>query len=66
MLACSEAITIGRSVDKFVDYDDFIWINGDPRDDDVSNYDVNEPGRPWDKVRPEFMALIEKTFGPQE
>jgi len=52
--------------DKFVDYDDFIWINGDPRDDDVSNYDVNEPGRPWDEVRPEFMALIEKTFGPQE
>jgi len=52
--------------DKFVDYDDFTWINGDPRDDNVSNYDVNEPGRPWDEVRPEFMALIEKTFGPQE
>lgn len=52
--------------DKFFEYDDFTWINGDPRDDDVANYDVNEPGRPWSEVRPEFVALIEKTFGPDE
>jgi len=52
--------------DKFVDYDDFTWINGDPRDERVSSYDVNEPGRPWEEVRPEFLALIEKTFGPEE
>jgi len=23
-----------------------------------------EDGRPWNEVRPEFVALMEKTFGP--
>lgn len=51
---------------RFFDYDDFTWINGDPRDDDASNYDLQEKGRPWDEVRPELMALIDKTFGKAE
>lgn len=51
---------------RFFDYDDFTWINGDPRDDDAANYDLQEMGRPWDEVRPELMALIDKTFGKAE
>ena len=51
---------------RFFDYDDFTWINGDPREDDASKYNVQETGRPWSEVRPEFMALIDKTFGKPE
>ena len=51
---------------RFFDYDDFTWIGGDPRDDDASRYDLNETGRPWSEVRPEFLALIDKTFGKPE
>lgn len=51
---------------RFFDYDDFTWIGGDPRDDDASRYDLNETGRPWSEVRPEFLALIDKTFGQPE
>ncbi|MBX3476613.1 MAG: hypothetical protein KF910_03320 [Brevundimonas sp.] len=51
---------------RFFDYDDFTWINGDPRDDDPGRYDLNETGRPWSEVRPEFLALIDKTFGKSE
>lgn len=39
---------------------------GDPREDNAANYDLNEVGRPWSEVRPEFMALIDKTFGKPE
>lgn len=39
---------------------------GDPRDDSAADYDLNEVGRPWSEVRPEFMALIDKTFGKPE
>ena len=44
------------------DYDDFTWTDGDPRDDHVSNYDLNEPGRPWSEVRAELVELIDQTF----
>ena len=40
--------------------------DGDPHDDNAANYDLNEAGRPWSEVRPEFMALIDKTFGKPE
>lgn len=48
-----------------------VWAGGpnagdDPRDDNAANYDLNEVGRPWSEVRPEFMALIDKTFGKPE
>ncbi len=49
--------------DRFFDFDDFTWINGDPRKDDRGPADL-EGARDWDEVRPEFLALIEKTFGP--
>ena len=52
--------------DQLFSYDDFTWINGDPREEAVSSYDLNEEGRLWSEVRPEFVALIEKTFGPLE
>lgn len=39
---------------------------GDPREDNAANYDLNEVGRPWSEVRPEFVALIDKTFGKPE
>lgn len=48
---------------QFFDYDDFTWINGDPRDDHTSNDGLKEEGRPWSEVRAEFVALIDKTFG---
>ena len=49
---------------RFFDYDDFTWINGDPRYPDPEPADL-EGARDWDEVRPEFLALIEKTFGPE-
>lgn len=49
---------------RFFDYDDFKWPEGgDPREDNAADYDLKEPGRPWSEVRPEFVALIDKTFG---
>jgi hypothetical protein len=42
---------------RFFDYDDFTWINGDPRADTA---DVDEEGaRDWSEVRPEFEAYID-------
>lgn len=49
---------------KFFDYDDFTWINGDPRDHKLEPSDL-EGARDWDEVRPEFLAQIEKTFDPE-
>ncbi|MBU2379773.1 MAG: hypothetical protein KJ824_11470 [Alphaproteobacteria bacterium] len=49
---------------QLFDHDDFIWINGDPRTERLSPADF-EGARDWDEVRPEFLALIEKTFGPE-
>lgn len=49
---------------RFFDYDDFTWINGDPRKPDAAPASL-EGARDWDEVRPEFMALIETTFGPE-
>lgn len=48
-----------------------VWANatdegGDPGEDNAANHDLNEAGRPWSEVRPEFMALIDKTFGKPE
>ena len=52
---------------RLFDHDDFEWPEGgDPRDDRATNHDLNEVGRPWSDVRPEFMALIDKTFGKAE
>lgn len=39
---------------------------GDHREDNPANHDLNEVGRPWSEVRPEFVALIDKTFGKAE
>lgn len=39
---------------------------GNPGEDVAAAYDLNEAGRPWSEVRPEFMALIDKTFGKLE
>ena len=51
----------------FVDLEEVAWPEGgDPREDNAANYDLNEAGRPWSEVRPEFMALIDKTFGKPE
>ena len=33
---------------------------------DNAAHDLNEVGRPWSEVRPEFVALIDKTFGKAE
>ncbi|NBW09448.1 MAG: hypothetical protein EBR82_15640 [Caulobacteraceae bacterium] len=43
---------------------DRVWIGDAPSDldDEVSE----EGARDWSEVRPEFVALIEKTFGPAE
>jgi hypothetical protein len=49
---------------ELFDYGDFTWINGDPRDPEPEPADL-EGARDWDEVRPEFLALIEKTFGPE-
>lgn len=45
---------------QLFDYDDFTWINGDPRDDHADNYDLKEPGRPWSEVRPELIARLNR------
>lgn len=49
---------------RFFDYDDFTWINGDPRDHKLEPADL-KGARDWREVRPEFLALIEETFGPE-
>lgn len=51
---------------RFFDYDDFNWINGDPRNDPLEAPGLREGGRPWEEVRPDFLALIDKTFGKPE
>jgi hypothetical protein len=51
---------------RFFDYDDFTWINGDPREVSPASHELNETGRPWSEVRPDFVALIDKTFGKPE
>lgn len=60
-----EALAAMLLDDQLFSYDDFTWINGDPLEEAVSE-DLSEEGRPWSEVRPEFVALIEKTFGPSE
>lgn len=39
---------------------------GDHGEGNATNHDLNEVGRPWSEVRPEFIALIDKTFGKPE
>ncbi|NBB64029.1 hypothetical protein GVN18_32710 [Pseudomonas sp. ODNR1LW] len=51
---------------RFFDYDDFTWVNGDPRDDRSSLNEVHEEGRPWSEARSDFLALIDRTFGKPE
>lgn len=48
---------------RFFDYDDFTWLEGDAQDAPLHGHTVHEAGRPWSEVRPEFMALIDWTFG---
>lgn len=45
---------------RFFDYDDFTWINGDPRQDHAGNHDLNEVGRAWSELRPEFLARLKQ------
>lgn len=45
-----------------IDYDDFEWIGDDPRDVPAEVPDGKEAGRPWSEVRPEWLALIDRTF----
>jgi hypothetical protein len=61
-----EALAAMLLDDQLFSYDDFTWINGDPREVPVSNDELNEEGRPWSEARPEFVALIETTFTPSE
>ena len=51
---------------RLFDYDDFDWINGDPRARNTPKPGLNEAGRDWAVVRPEFLALIDKAFGKPE
>lgn len=48
---------------RFFDYDDFVWTNGDPRDPEGPEAGLEEAGRDWEDVRPEFEAMIDKAFG---
>ncbi|WP_374274539.1 hypothetical protein [Brevundimonas sp.] len=49
--------------DRVFDYDDFTWIGDDPR---TAPVEVSDQGaRDWEEVRPEFLELIDKTFGPK-
>lgn len=51
---------------RFFDYDDFTWMNGDPREPDDTPPDLQEGARDWAEVRPEFEAMIEKALGKPE
>lgn len=48
---------------RFFDYDDFSWIDDDLHDDAPAPRSLNEMGRPWEDVRPDFLALINRTIG---
>jgi hypothetical protein len=45
------------------DYRDFEWIGDDPRDAPSDTQTPESGGRLWEEVRPDFLALIDKTFG---
>lgn len=49
---------------QLFEHDDFSWINGDPRLQGNAPADL-EGARDWDEVRPEIVALIDKTFAPE-
>lgn len=52
---------------QFFDYDDFRWPQGgDPRSDNVANYDLNEVGRPWSEVRREMEAYLERKLAERK
>jgi len=46
---------------QLFDYDDFIWINGDPRDEmPEATVEEIEGARDWAELRPEFEALLQE------
>ncbi|MFN5618334.1 MAG: hypothetical protein ACK47T_07105 [Brevundimonas sp.] len=49
---------------ELFDREDFTWINGDPRIQTSAPADL-EGACDWDAVRPEVVALIDETFGPE-
>lgn len=54
---------VGEPVRAWADATD---EGGDPGEGKGANHDLEEAGRPWSEVRPEFVALIDKTFGKVE
>jgi hypothetical protein len=44
------------------DHDAFEWIGDDPREVATEGGTDETAGRSWEEARPEFLALIDKTF----
>lgn len=44
--------------DRLVDYDDFTWINGDPREPEPP-YDPDEPTSAWEDVKARLLERLE-------
>jgi len=57
-IAPEELATVALDSQLF-DYDDFTWINGNPRTRSESPSDLEE-ARDWDEVRPELEAYLEE------
>ncbi|MBJ7484307.1 hypothetical protein [Brevundimonas sp.] len=59
-----EELALSVLGDQFFDYDDFTWINGDPRED---TGEVSEEGaRDWEEVQPEMEAYLAARLGPAD
>lgn len=44
--------------DRLVDYNDFTWINGDPREPEPP-YDPDEPTSSWEDVKARLLERLE-------
>lgn len=55
-----------KTLSQLFDYAILSRPSGDPRHDQASDYDLNEPGRPWSEVRPEMEARLEQKLAAGE
>ena len=46
---------------QLFDYDDYTWLNGDPRDP-PEPVDPNEPTIPWEELKADLIARHPKLF----
>lgn len=51
--------------DRLADYDDFTWLNGDPREPEPP-FDPDEPTWAWEDVKVELLQRLELKLSEQK